>query len=612
MQNFEYCSDYEYSDDESTNIQDYEYHDYEREMAKMMAQYSENKVWIKQIFKWIENNEKQNKKYFVIWEKEQPLKCTILLFKNESENIGSFTLNVSEKEPYFPFSPPKIEWIYPDLNFIDSFSVKYIESLRRENWNICQDLDEIINKIHQYISQIKKETKKYDKQLVSYLYKISEISGIYPSTITSELPKLGVFYSNTINEKSSYKGIGYSQGNIESWDLEKWNEKKQNTYTVLKDLYQYLYQTRINENDLENIRYSSLIPYLSRIIKNSSIQEINKNSEDYIIIYKFGNWIYSNIGIFNLHTFLKEAANEIKYINTKIKENSDCDDLENMISEHEKQIISLSEIYETETKNDNSSVKIEYTDIMQPIQCELVECFSYHSFKKKEFLPLNQNNWFKRLFTEWKDLQKSLPLHNDGSVFIRWGAEGGEAHLFKILVFPSLSTPYGGGAYEFDMYIPPEYPNTHPTMKFVTTGGGTVRFNPNLYNCGKICLSLLGTWSGEKWNPKISNIYQICVSILGLIFVEDPYFNEPGYQNSQGTEKGNSQSEKYNDNIKIQNIRYGIINMIKTPPKEFEEVIKKHYEMNIEKIKKKISEWIEESKNPKILQDLLVTLNNLK
>ena len=25
-----------------------------------------------------------------------------------------------------------------------------------------------------------------------------------------------------------------------------------------------------------------------------------------------------------------------------------------------------------------------------------------------------------------------------------------------------------------------------------TTGGGSVRFNPNLYNCGKVCLSLLG------------------------------------------------------------------------------------------------------------------------
>ena len=40
-------------------------------------------------------------------------------------------------------------------------------------------------------------------------------------------------------------------------------------------------------------------------------------------------------------------------------------------------------------------------------------------------------------------------------------------------------------------------------VNFRTTGNGTVRFNPNLYHCGKVCLSLLGTWEGaqgEQWN----------------------------------------------------------------------------------------------------------------
>ena len=44
------------------------------------------------------------------------------------------------------------------------------------------------------------------------------------------------------------------------------------------------------------------------------------------------------------------------------------------------------------------------------------------------------------------------------------------------------------------------------------TGGGTVRFNPNLYNCGKVCLSLLGTWSGGKgegWDMNSSTALQV-------------------------------------------------------------------------------------------------------
>lgn len=44
------------------------------------------------------------------------------------------------------------------------------------------------------------------------------------------------------------------------------------------------------------------------------------------------------------------------------------------------------------------------------------------------------------------------------------------------------------------------------------TGGGSVRFNPNLYKCGKVCLSLLGTWSGargESWDPVASSMLQV-------------------------------------------------------------------------------------------------------
>ena len=58
-------------------------------------------------------------------------------------------------------------------------------------------------------------------------------------------------------------------------------------------------------------------------------------------------------------------------------------------------------------------------------------------------------------------------------------------------------TPYAGGLFEFDCFMPIVYPNSPPLMYLKTTGGGTVRFNPNLYADGKVCLSLLGTWEGR-------------------------------------------------------------------------------------------------------------------
>ena len=78
-------------------------------------------------------------------------------------------------------------------------------------------------------------------------------------------------------------------------------------------------------------------------------------------------------------------------------------------------------------------------------------------------------------------------------------------------------TPYTGGVYEFDVYFPSGYPGVAPQVHFRTTGGGTVRFNPNLYKDGKVCLSLLGTWqgsAGEHWDQNTSTILQVNLGFL--------------------------------------------------------------------------------------------------
>jgi hypothetical protein len=52
-------------------------------------------------------------------------------------------------------------------------------------------------------------------------------------------------------------------------------------------------------------------------------------------------------------------------------------------------------------------------------------------------------------------------------------------------------------------------------------------------------LSLLGTWPGqgraEMWDKASSSVLQLLVSIQALIFVEKPWFNEPGYEGTMNT-----------------------------------------------------------------------------
>ncbi len=118
-----------------------------------------------------------------------------------------------------------------------------------------------------------------------------------------------------------------------------------------------------------------------------------------------------------------------------------------------------------------------------------------------------------------------------------------------------------------------------------------MRFNPNLYNCGKVCLSLLGTWSGPGWNPQESTLLQVLVSIQSLILVPDPYFNEPGYDMTRGTWLGNSQSNCYNDNIRTQTLRFAILEAMQKPSPVFREVICKHFYHKRTAVAEQLKEW---------------------
>jgi baculoviral IAP repeat-containing protein 6 len=158
------------------------------------------------------------------------------------------------------------------------------------------------------------------------------------------------------------------------------------------------------------------------------------------------------------------------------------------------------------------------------------------------------------------------------------------------------------GAFQFDIYCPPDYPKVPPLVNLQTTGGGSVRFNPNLYNCGKVCLSLLGTWKGaenEKWNAKTSTLLQVFISIQSLILVEEPYFNEPGYETEIGKPSGIQHSREYNEVIRVATMKWAMLEQLKKPSPGFEEVITTHFKLKRNEILKQCSEWVKEASTSK-------------
>eukprot|EP00483_Globobulimina_turgida_P000904 UN00905 len=167
-------------------------------------------------------------------------------------------------------------------------------------------------------------------------------------------------------------------------------------------------------------------------------------------------------------------------------------------------------------------------------------------------------------------------------------------------------TPYANGLFLFDIYLPDDYPNKPLNIKHVTRGAAACRanngpggFSPNLHQgSGKVCLSLLGTWSGPGWTAGQSNVYQVLSTILFMIFgANHPYYMEPSHGGWEGTVAGRTQHERrvidYDEEVMYHNAKSAILDILKKPYVGFEDVIKTHFKIKAPFIIRTIERWID-------------------
>jgi len=150
-------------------------------------------------------------------------------------------------------------------------------------------------------------------------------------------------------------------------------------------------------------------------------------------------------------------------------------------------------------------------------------------------------------------------------------ADPSDIKQIKAVIFGPDDTPYEGAIFFFNFKFPENYPFAPPEAKFETIDNH-VRFNPNLYEGGKVCLSILGTWSGPPWQPS-QTLTSILLSIQSLLS-EHPLNNEPGRENLKSTDE---KSVKYNLYLEYHTLRLGIIEVINGRYSDFD-CFRQHFE----------------------------------
>jgi ubiquitin-protein ligase len=514
-------------------------------------------------------------------------------------------------------NPEKIMTEAPEIKLTSNIVFKYnllqsIEKLKpfvnKNTWSIKYSFYDIIVNIYNMVNQFGEIEIISNNKLESIINDLEYLLSLKTKNI-SENKLLEVFDSqllcpspnaNTdknganINNSTYWKkGTGYGHSSSSSWNIDDY-------VASLK-----LKRKNINEKMIELLillnTESNLESYIETIM-NLYKSYLTDDEVDVKIVTDISHFIAK------YHKLTIPYLSIIKTIKDFLEDN-------NISSEH------LDVIF-----NNKQIILPVINDNLTPFQTRFNKYkfqfynskFNNMAFIESEALPSAINSQqMAKLQKEFKILKNSIILSQDASIFFM--AEKDNINKMRFIISGPKNTPYEYGLFIFNMTIPMNYPSRPPFVKLSNTGGK--RFNPNLYDSGKVCLSLLGTWKGDKgesWNSETSTFYQLLISIQSQILIDEPYFNEPGYEKYIGTSTGNNSSKAYNENIYQYTIDHAMIDLLNVSNEnypEFREVINEYFAYHKKNIINTMNLWLAKLSSNKKAQfsqslDKLINLLN--
>ena len=541
---------------------------------------------------------------------------------NQKHGYNYFEINLKLSDLH-PYLPPIVSYIKPKISTDLVSNILGLDIWKPSSWNYLISLEWIVINLGNTLEEYFMKSLDIDDSPFNFieLKMLELLNDTKTSDINLNFNKIIIDIKsdnaglNTTGLKSGFKsGTGYGSDNNDKWDITKYidiNKTNEiNSINILSDINNY-----INKNKLEIIIPQKLIEYIINKFNGSNLLYFNNNIELFKVLIESLDLM---INIMEVNNISFDIIDEIKaLINNEsaieIEEKYMCTYLHyiDIYDKYSKLISIKKEDEEIVNNNDEDA----YIKMVKEQNYNKMILNSSHRFYKERENKISSKT-IMRIMSEFSSLKKDLPINWDSSVVMRIIPTN--TNLISFIISGPKDTPYHNGLFEFHVYFPDNYPSIIPKVLINTTDNNKVRFNPNLYSCGKVCLSLLGTWAaeaGESWIPEISTFFQVIISIQSLILVDEPYFNEPSYEKSIGTPTGKKNSLMYNDTIRYETMRVAMLGMLNNKSPSYEDFITQHFKLKKTEIIKVLDKWHDESlskeKFKKVYDELLKKLEKL-
>lgn len=541
--------------------------------------------------------------------------------------LGKFGFTLDFNSVLYPNYPPKLTIIKPNFNKKFLIQLANLKMIQPDYWTPTRSVEFIIAKLRHIFEkhgskQIVSKTEIKANNLEGFIIQLANF--IDKNIIEDIDDEVYARTDNVLIEKSGDKssksstywksGVGYGHDGANKWDVSNFilsqNQKDTEIGNIVENIVKNLDAETMSDNNLLNI----VVRFLSENLPGVSILEMEERKNKYqpifslikalfeiginLQIYKMFLDIYKKAALANSISSSSVGSDIIKQVCEIYSEYGERFDA--LIKEEVE--VEVEVVVEKEDVKEDVAEAKEYSEKLSELKFKADNVFNEsHKYYKELKSSTLKPTYHKRLVQEFLSMQESLPVLYPASIFFRYDEKNMAA--MRVLMTGPHDTPYDSGCFIFDVSVPYNYPKDKPSVWFMNTGG--VRFNPNLYDSGKVCLSLLGTWSsdggGESWIPKTSTLSQVFLSIQSQILVEQPYFNEPGYERSIGTPSGTRESMNYNIVQRYNTMNHAIYELLKTPSNypQFVDVIKNHFKIKKNHIIAVCEKWIKDAPEAK-------------